>query len=179
MKGRALFLLFVLSLSHLYAQVEKAEPAAESGRQAGRGSPPEPTSLVGLTLDELIRCFGAPRSVYAARGLQQWQDDVVFVYEQGDFYIYKDRVWQIGLKAARGIKIGDSRSKVALVLGSEAQERENSLFYPLDEPAAESTAIGAKVPQGSPPAGSWPLVLRCDFDRAGAVLAIFIYRLDF
>ena len=120
----------------------------------------DPVSLIGLSLDQLIRRFGAPRSVYAVRGLEHWQDDVVFVYEHGDFYIYKDRVWKAGLKAARGIRTGDTRGAVIMALGANAQVRGESLLYTLDE-------------------RSWPLVLRCDFDRAGRVQAIFIYRTDF
>ena len=120
----------------------------------------DPVSLVGLTLGELIGRFGAPKAVYPARGPEEWQDDVVFVYERGDFYVYRDRVWQVALKAAMGITIGDSRSVAFLVLGSKAETRGNSIFCSLNERA-------------------WPLVIRCDFDSAGKIGAIFIYRSDF
>ena len=149
-KGRSLLLVFfLLSLPLLSAQ---------SSQEAG--GLVDPASLVGLTLDELISRFGTPRSVYAARGLEEWQDDVVFVYEQGDFYIYKDRVWQLGLKAARGLKAGDSRGVVFLILGSKAESRGDSIFFSLDEKP-------------------WPLMLRCDFDSEGKLVVIFIYRPDF
>jgi len=146
-KVRALQLLFLL----LSLPLVHAQRSPEAGA--------DPVSLVGMTVDELIRCFGAPRSVYAARGLQQWQDDVVFVYDEGDFYIYKDRVWQAGLKAALGIKTGDTRGAVTMTLGSKAESREDALFCSLDEKP-------------------WPLMLRCDFDRENKVRAIFIYRPD-
>ena len=94
-KGRALLLLFFLSLPLLPAQ----------------GSADE-LSLVGITLNELILRFGVPRSVSAARGLEEWQDDVVFEYGDRDYYVYKDRVWQVALKAAMGLKAGDSREAV-------------------------------------------------------------------
>ena len=150
-KGRGLLLVFCLwSLPLLHAQ--------SAGGLAGGHA--DPVSLGGMTLDELIRRAGIPRSVYAVRGLEEWQDDVVFVYDQGDFYIYKDRVWQAGLKAARGIKTGDTRSAVSTLLGSNAEARGDSLLYSLND-------------------GPWPLTLRCDFDRAGKVQAIFIYRTDF
>ena len=137
-------------------------PVWPQGESAGGD---DPSSYIGLTLTELIRRFGAPLSVHAVRGLEQWQDDVVFVYDQGDFYVYKDRVWQADLKAALGIKTGDLRGHVFMVLDSmpgpsQAETRGDSVFYPLD-------------------GGSWPLMLRCDFDRAGRVEAIFIYRPDF
>ena len=125
----------------------------------------DPVAFVGLTLEELISRFGIPKSVYAARGLQEWQDDVVFVYDRGDFYIYKNRVWQAGLRAAMGIRTGDSRGLVSMVLDSipgqsRPETRGDSIFYILN-----------KV--------SWPLMLRFDFDRTGLVQAIFIYRTDF
>jgi len=148
-KGRAflvLFFLCVLPLLHTQSQ--------------GNGQGSDPVSFVGITLEELINRFGVPRSVYTARGREEWQDDVVFVYDQGDFYVYKDRVWQIGLKATRGINTGDSRGVVSLILGSGAEPRGDSIFFPLNEKP-------------------WPLMLRFDFDAAGRVQAIFIYRTDF
>jgi hypothetical protein len=98
--------------------------------------------------------------VYPVRGLEEWQDDVVFIYDEGDFYVYKDRVWQAGLKSAYGIALGDSWGSVSLALGAAAQNRGNSLFLPLE-------------------GKNWPLALRCDFDHAGKALAIFVYRTDF
>ena len=118
-----------------------------------------PASYIGLTLSELISRFGVPRSVYPSRGPEEWQDDVVFVYEGGDFYILGDRVWQVGLKAAGGIKPGDTRTLVSLLLGSNFLSRNDSIFYSLDS-------------------GSWPMMLRFDFDKDGKVRAIFIYRTD-
>ena len=120
----------------------------------------DPASLIGMTLDELLNRFGTPRSVYAVRGLEEWQDDVVFVYDHGDFYVFKDRVWQLGLKEAWGIKAGDSQPVVSLVLGSKSEYRQNSIFYSLDD-------------------RSWPLMLRCDFSSDAKLQVIFIYRTDF
>ena len=120
----------------------------------------EPVSFIGMTLAETIQRFGIPRSVYAVRGIDEWQDDVVFVYDAADFYIYKDRVWQAGLKEARGIKIGDPGAVIPLILGSSAVDmRENSFFYSINE-------------------GAWPLVLRFNTDNTGIIKAIFIYRTD-
>ena len=146
----------IVLLSLWFVFIVPLWPQAETERSRDD----DPASYIGLTLDELIRRFGVPRSVYAARGLEEWQDDVVFVYDEGDFYIFKDRVWQLGLKAVRGINAGDSRAVVSLVLGSAAEYRGNSVFYSLNE-------------------GSWPLMLRCDFNSAGKAQVIFIYRTDF
>ena len=141
-----LFVFLFFSLSFLHAQ--------------GNVTEEDPVSFVGLTLDELISRFGIPRYVYAARGLEDWQDDVVFVYDQGNFYIYRDRVWQVGLSSVRGINRGDPRGVISLIMGSNADDRGDTIFYPLH-------------------VTPWPLMLRWDIDSAGRVQAIFIYRTDF
>ena len=119
----------------------------------------DPALLIGISLEELIRRFGVPRSVYAVRGLEEWQDDVVFVYDEGDFYIIKDRVWQLGLSAAYLIRSGDSRSAVFLNFGEAISFAEDYAIFLL---------------RGY----NWPLALRCNFDSGGRVTAIFIYRSD-
>ena len=120
----------------------------------------DPASLIGITLDDLLRRFGTPRSVHAVRGIEAWQDDVVFVYPHGNMYIHRDRVWKIRIPSARGISLGDSRAVVSLILDSRAETRGTSIFYPINEFA-------------------WPLMLRLDFDAANRVEAIFIHRIHF
>ena len=119
----------------------------------------DPASFVGLTLTEVINRFGIPRSVHAERGLMEWQDDVVFVYDHANFYIYGDRVWQVGVRSIRGINVGDLRGLVELVMGANAVAQGNSIFYPLH-------------------VAPWPMLLRWDIDSVGRVQSIFIYRSD-
>jgi len=116
-------------------------------------------SLVGLRLAEVIERFGAPKAVFAARGNELWQDDVVFQYEAGDFYIFRDRVWQVRLASARGVSAGDPKQAALLVLGDKAQDRGDHLLLPIS-------------------AGALPLMFRVNLN-AGVVSAIFIYRSDF
>jgi hypothetical protein len=118
------------------------------------------SSLIGLTLEGLISRFGCPQSVYAVRGKEIWQDDVVFTYEAGDFYIYKDRIWQIEVKTAYGINIGDNLTSVSWILGEGTQIYRDYFLIPL---------------RGHP----WPLMLRLNIDSVGSISAIFIYRPDF
>ena len=125
-----------------------------------QGLPAGLISIIGMNLDELLARFGTPRSVYAVRGLEEWQDDVVFVYDHGDYYVFKDRVWQAGFKSAVGIKTGDTRAVVSLILGPGIVSLGDSLFLPVDE-------------------GNWPLMLRFDFDREEKIRGIYIYRTDF
>jgi hypothetical protein len=118
------------------------------------------SSLIGLTLEELISQFGIPESVHAARGLETWQDDVVFVYKEQDFYIYRNRVWQLSVKAAYGIKIGDTEALVSQTLGKESMHYDDYLLFAL-------------------PGRAWPLMLRVNFDNLRSVSAIYVYRSDF
>jgi hypothetical protein len=131
-----------------------------------QGNPPsgqdisEPEALIGLTLEGLYSRFGVPQAVYAVRGREDWQDDVVLAYPQGDFYVFRDRVWQVGIRAARGILVGDSRDVVILALGEDAQEGEDYFLLPI---------------HGRP----WPLTLRVNMGGTGLVAGIFVYRGDF
>jgi hypothetical protein len=166
MRGAGAFLvfLFLAGLPGLFLGAQDTAPEGQEDAASGETSKPgggpedgEPGSLVGLTLEALIGRFGPPRSVYPVRGVEEWQDDVVFVYPQGDFYVYRDRVWQVGVPAAAGIKTGDPRGVVMLLLGSEVRDRGDYALFDLA-------------------GGDWPLTLRYNFDRTGKVTAIFIYR---
>jgi hypothetical protein len=119
----------------------------------------EPETLIGLTLEGIYGRFGIPQEVYAVRGQEAWQDDVVLVYPQGDFYVFRDRVWQMGLSGARGIRVGDSREAAALALGETAREGEGCFILPI-------------------PDRPWPMALRVNI-VSGQVSGIFVYRSDF
>ena len=136
-----------------------AVPPLYPQNQPDRGQEEEILSFVGLKLDDMVMRFGIPKSVHAVRGGETWQDDVVFVYDEGDFYIFRDRVWQIGIKSANGLKIGDTKAAVLLTLGEKAQDEGDYVLFPL-------------------PGGGWPLSLRINFN-ANKVTAIFVYRPDF
>jgi len=124
-----------------------------------QGGSDDIVSNIGLKLEDLFLRFGAPRTVHAARGDEDWQDDVVFVYSELDFYIYRDRVWQIGLKSGYGMKIGDAKAIALLALADKAREEGDYLLYPLTGSA-------------------WPLSLRVNF-TAGKISGIFVFRTDF
>jgi len=119
----------------------------------------DPAQIVGLTLTELINRFGVPKQVYAVRGTAAWQDDVVFVYDAGEFFIYGNRVWQLKLKSAYNIKQGDTKAAVTRTLG-ESRDYEGYTLYQL-------------------PARTWPMMLRINWDTSGKAAEIYIYRSDF
>jgi len=116
-------------------------------------------SNIGLKLEDLLLRYGAPKTVHAVRGDDSWQDDVVFVYNEWDFYIYRDRVWQIGLKSGYGMKIGDTKAAALQALADKARVEGDYLLYPITE-------------------GAWPMSLRVNFN-AGKISGIFVYRTDF
>ncbi|MDR1867897.1 MAG: hypothetical protein LBQ77_06510 [Treponema sp.] len=120
----------------------------------------EMADLLGLTINELFEQYGAPQTVYAVRGNKVGQDDVVFRYPMGDFYLYRDQVWQVALKSAYDVNIGDNRETVQSVLGERSRQIGRSILLFLSGQA-------------------WPRVLRVDFDDSDVVSAIFIYRPDF
>ena len=141
--------LFLISVvPPLFSQVSVSEERKE-----------EPFSYIGMKLEDMFNRFGTPRAVYSSRGDEHWQDDVVFTYGEGDFYIYRDRIWQVGLKSVFGINIGDVKAVALLVLGENVTDEGDYLLYNI-------------------PGGAWPVSLRINFS-AGKVSAIFVYRPDF
>jgi hypothetical protein len=129
-------------------------------QNTGFSDPENPAHLVGLTLGEVIDRFGTPQLVYAVRGEEEWQDDVVFSYGDREFFFYRDRVWQIGLKSAFGIRTGENRNVIPLIMGDAALVEESYSLASLE-------------------GWSWPMNVRFNNDRRGMVTAIYIYRSDF
>jgi hypothetical protein len=132
---------------------------AQSASPLAPGQYDEQLSFVGMNLDDLYKRFGSPKTVHTARGGEIWQDDVVFVYNEGDFYVYRDRVWQIGIKSIYGIRMGDAKAVAMLVLGENAQDQGDYVLYSFS-------------------GGAWPLSLRVNF-TAGKISAIYVYRPDY
>lgn len=148
-----LFLLLLLS-TQLWAQNQPVYAGLSNDEQL---------SFVGMMMADLIERFGTPRSVITERGSEAWQDDVVFQYNGADFYIFRDRIWQVKLASTHGVSNGDRKSAVLRVLGNSASDRGNHVLVQL--------------------AGrDWPLMMRVNFNNSantGVVTAIYIYRPDF
>jgi len=149
---RRFFTLFLILLSiPLFAQNQPIYSGLDSDEQL---------SLVGMMMADLLAKFGPPRSVICERGPELWQDDVVFQYNGADFYVYRDRIWQVKLASTQGISNGDKRAAVLLALGNNVVEKEDHALL----------AINGR---------NWPLMLRVNFNNTGQVTAIYIYRPDF
>jgi len=137
-----------------------AAAAAQGPDPAGLDLP----TLVGLTLPEALERFGAPAEVFAARGAESWQDDVVFYYPPG-FYLfwYQNRVWQARVDGSFGgtflnLAMGRSREQVLAALGPPMREVGDSLVYHLED-------------------RGYPVRLRLYF-RDGALADAYCYRGD-
>jgi hypothetical protein len=122
---------------------------------------PDAENAVGLTLKEVFSYYGQPDTVYAVRGSEEWQDDVVFVYDnlKLDVYIYKDRVWQVCVQSALGLKKGDRKAAVLLALADNIEDRDSYLLY-------------------SYPNTVWPKYARFNLDAANRISEIYVYRPD-
>jgi len=119
----------------------------------------DPAQLIGMTLAELIDSYGVPKQVYAVRGVAAWQDDVVFVYDNGEFFIFGARVWQLKVQSAYNIKEGDTKAAITKALG-DGRSFEGYTLYQLS-------------------GNTWPLILRVNWDGSGKAAGIYIYRSDF
>ena len=119
----------------------------------------DPALLVGITLTELYNNYGVPRNVYAVRGIDTWQDDVVFVYDRIEFFVFGNRVWQVKVSSAYTVKDGDTQAVVTRAMG-EGRNFEGYTLYQL-------------------PGRSWPLMMRVNWNSRGRAEGIYIYRPDF
>ena len=153
-----------------FAMPLRAQDAAHYGNGAADGTdaeavvqeasaPSHVSAYIGMRLPDLVERLGLPQSVYSSRGREPWQDDVVFVYREAEFFIFRDRVWQLSLKSAYGVTVGDPKPAVVLALGEELIDEGDCVLFPL------------------PPVG-WPLMFRANLSAAGRVSAIYIYRPD-
>lgn len=127
--------------------------------------PSEVASLLGLRLSDAWLAYGCPSEVYALRGEEPWQDDVVFSYESGySFFWYKDRLWQVRFRApyhgpVYGIFLGDTEEKLVSTLGQPFADVEGSRLFRL-------------------PYRGFELRLRAVI-REGRLVDVYVYRADF
>jgi hypothetical protein len=125
----------------------------------------DPSSLLGLALDQSFARFGPPASVRAVRGDEAWQDDVAFVYLPGySLFIFGDKLWQIRLAkpyqgSIFGLFIGDPSDKALSILGQPYESGSGYLVYRM-------------------PYKSYPVKLRLVIQDERVVDA-YLYRADF
>jgi hypothetical protein len=153
MKVRVILTLaIVLAFSaHLIAQSAIMEDAA--------------APYLGLGLADALTRFGAPDTVFAVRGIEAWQDDVVFSYASGfSLFWFGDRLWQIRFAvpyagSVYGLSLGDPADKVFSLLGEPFEAPEGALVYRL-------------------PYQGYPVRLRLVV-KEGRLADAYLYRADF
>lgn len=112
-----------------------------------------------------IERFGAPARVFAVRGAEAWQDDVVFDYGNFGLFLFSDRVWQVRIGAdytrpVLGFSVGAGLERIQAALGLPTSTGPGSWEWEL-------------------PGNAWPVRLRAKVDETGAVNEIYMYRADF
>ncbi|MBU0926314.1 MAG: hypothetical protein KKA67_01055 [Spirochaetes bacterium] len=128
--------------------------------------PEDPATLLGLSPAQAIERFGPPGGVFAVRGAEAWQDDVVFDYGGGfSLFLFLDRVWQVRVaepyaRPVLGFVVGSAVDRAVSALGSPETELPDSYEWSL-------------------PGEAWPVRLRGVVDDAGDIVELYIYRADF
>lgn len=157
--------LILFAASGVMAQTGVAQTSAVQVA-AALVLPDDPAVLLGLNPAQAIERFGPPLSVFAIRGAEAWQDDVVFDYGGGfSLFLFKDRVWQIRVaqpyaSPVLGFVVGSSKERAASALGSPALELAGAVEWNL-------------------PGEAWPVRLRGIVDETGAIGELYVYRADF
>jgi hypothetical protein len=99
----------------------------------------DPSALIGLSLAEAYQSLGAPLEVYALRGTEPDQDDVVFYYSSHLYlFWFQNRVWQARTDGRHqgtvfSVHMGASRQRVLEVMGQPFQEFEDSLVFHIED----------------------------------------------
>ncbi len=159
------FALILLASSEVIAQTGVAQTTSLQVKTA-LVLPDDPAVLLGLTPTQAIERFGAPTSVFAIRGTEAWQDDVVFDYGEGfSLFLFKDRVWQVRValpyaSPVLGFVVGSSKERAASALGSPVLELAGAVEWNL-------------------PGEAWPVRLRGILDAGGLIPELYVYRADF
>jgi hypothetical protein len=134
-------------------------------------------SLIGSTVAEAFAALGAPAEVFAYRGADSRQDDVVFYYPSHVYlFWFQNRVWQVRADGRYegpflGLTMGSSRDQVIAAVGRQFQELADSLVFLLQDASQLAGADGRSR-------GAYPLRLRV-FLQDGKASDAYLYRGDF
>ena len=128
--------------------------------------PWSPSVMLGMSPGEAIERLGSPARVYAVRGPEAWQDDVVFEYVDGlSLFLFADRVWQVRIAEpyplpVLGFILGGSRDAMTAALGMPAVVVDGDAEWMLTGEA-------------------WPVRLRAIQGEDGSIRELYVYRADF
>jgi hypothetical protein len=116
--------------------------AADTAQWRNKGVIDEPVTIagyLGFTLSEAAKTFGPPEEVFVYRGAEEWQDNVVF-YFQDHLYLFwfENRVWQVRLDKRyegeiAGFSMGMPKEDITSALGEPFFEDNDSWLYLLPD----------------------------------------------
>jgi len=125
----------------------------------------DPIRLIGLDIPGAVAAVGLPQQMFAWRGAEEREDNVVFYYPDF-FYLfwYKDRVWQVRCdrrfaSTVLGLTLGSSREQVERASTRTLTPSGDSLYFDLND-------------------GGFPLRVRLVF-TASVLSDLYVYRSDF
>jgi hypothetical protein len=167
------------------ASAEEGAQRAQAAAQAPAADAPagvaytleQAARLIGLVPSEAFAALGAPAEVFAHRGAEGWQDDVVFYYATNLYlFWYQSRVWQVRADerfagSFLGLRMGWTREQVVAGISRPFQELPDSIVFLLPDASLLPGPAGRAQ-------GAYPLRLRAFF-RDGRLSDLYLYRGDF
>ncbi|HPE35864.1 MAG TPA: hypothetical protein PK625_01840 [Spirochaetales bacterium] len=126
--------------------------------------PDDPAELLGLTPAQALERYGAPARVYAVRGQEAWQDDVVFDYGVFSLFLFGDKVWQVRVSVDYPLPV------LGFMPGSDLERVQAALGLP--------ASSGEDYTEWDLPGQGWPVRLRIATGQDGRT-DLYIYRADF
>ena len=155
----------------------KSRPEAETVETIEEEAPdeseaPEPVSILGMHPADIFETLGPPDEIYPLRGENNWQDDVVFYYNNNLYlFIFKNRVWQIRADyryqdKILGIKPGLTQEETIEILGRPFSAKEGEYIF-LNPASLTRLETG------------FPLRMRILYDTEKRISDIYLYRGDY
>lgn len=105
---------------------------------AAASGPDDPTGLIGMDPSQAYAALGAPREIFAWRGEDPAEDDIVFFYSDFRYvFWFRSRVWQVRFDqryagTVLGFSLGMGRGEVLARGEGRLQESDGSLYLALD-----------------------------------------------
>jgi hypothetical protein len=124
----------------------------------------DPTVLIGMDPAQLVAALGAPREIFAWRGMEPSEDDIVVFYPDFRYvFWFQSRVWQVRFDrryagSVLGFSIGMERAEAQARGQGRLEDRDGSLYLALDT-------------------GPYPLRVRLAMDD-DRIADIYVFRSD-
>ena len=128
--------------------------------------PWSPTVFLGMSPGKALNALGVPERVFPVRGLEAWQDDVVFEFLDGlSLFLFDDKVWQVRISDPYSLPV------LGFILGGTEDQLTKALGFP---PEIVDGDLEWKLT-----GEAWPIRLRAIISEGGSIREIYVYRADF